>query len=119
MQNRVSGDIFICFGAKNDAYSWVVPFTAFQLVIHSDVHIHLPNILMSDLVGFQVDKYKTFQNIIVEYQINKIVLLFHLSLVKVSGNVSMRVMEQIFHSLRGKSPERFCRTDKSYKDLFS
>ena len=40
-----------------------------QIIIHFDIHIHLPNILITQLIGFQVNQNKTTKMIIIEHKI--------------------------------------------------
>ncbi len=35
---------------QNDSDSWIISFIAFQLIVHPDIHIHLPDILMRYLL---------------------------------------------------------------------
>ncbi len=39
------------------------------LVIHAHIHVHLPDVLMLQFPGFEVEEDKAFQDIIVENQI--------------------------------------------------
>lgn len=44
--------------------------SAFQFIIHPDVHIHLSDILMRYTGGFKVNQQKTLENIVVKDQFN-------------------------------------------------
>ena len=48
----------------------VVIRSAFQFIIHPDVHIHLSDILMRYTGGFKVSQQKTLENIVVKDQVN-------------------------------------------------
>ena len=48
----------------------VVVRSAFQFIIHPDVHIHLSDILMRYTGGFKVNQQKTLENIVVKDQVN-------------------------------------------------
>lgn len=68
---RVFDDGFILAVAQNNTDSGIVVFAAFEVVKHAHIHIHLTDVLMAELAGFQVDDDKTLEQIIVENQVNK------------------------------------------------
>ena len=70
MHNGIAGDILIRFGTQHNAKRGVVAFGAFLFVIHPDIHIHLPHVLMGDSAGFQVDQHKTLENVVVKDEID-------------------------------------------------
>ena len=74
MQDGKSCDILAGFRTKKYANGWIVAFRAFQFIIHSYIHIHLSYVLMGNLGRLQVDQYKTFHQVIVEYQVYVVVL---------------------------------------------
>ena len=74
MQDGKSCDILAGFRTKKYADGRIVAFRALQFIIHSYIHIHLSYVLMGDLGRLQVDQYKTFHQVIVEYQVYVVVL---------------------------------------------
>ncbi len=76
MHNRITSNIIICIRTQHNTDCWVISFTAFQFIVHTDIHIHLFHILMRDLLRFQINKNKTLQYIVVKHQINIIILFF-------------------------------------------
>ena len=59
--------------AKDYAYGRVVVWGIFFLGKISHIHIHLPNVLMSHRILFQINQYEAFQNTMVKDQIHMIV----------------------------------------------
>ena len=80
MHNRITGNIIICIGTKNNTDCWVITLTTFQFIIHTDIHIHLSYILMCYLLCFQVNEDKAFQYVIVEYKVDIVVLLLRMNM---------------------------------------
>ena len=76
VQNRVAGNIFVGLRTKDDADGRVVVLAAHPLIIHPDVHIHLSHVLVRDGRRFEVDQHKRFEDVVVEYEVDKIVFLF-------------------------------------------
>ena len=72
----VSGDIFIRFGTENNPERRIVTLTALQFVIHPDIHIHLSDILMCDLICLKVNQNKTFKDIIVKDKVDIVIIQF-------------------------------------------
>ena len=54
LQDRILCHILTCLRTQNQAYRRIITIRSFQLIIHSDIHIHLPNILMRYLGSLQV-----------------------------------------------------------------
>ena len=80
MHNGISGDIIIGIGAKYNTDRWVIAFAALQFIIHADIHVHLPYVLMRDLLCFQVDEDKAFQYVIVKHEVDVLVLLLRMDM---------------------------------------
>ena len=74
MQDGKSSNVLAGFRTEQYADGRVVAFRAFQLIIHSYIHIHLSNVLMGDFGRLQVDQYEAFHQVIVEYQVYVVVL---------------------------------------------
>ena len=74
MQDGKSCNVLAGFRTKKYADGRIVAFRALQFIIHSYIHIHLAYVLMGDLACLQVDQYKTFHQVIVEYQVYVVVL---------------------------------------------
>ena len=74
-EGRVSCHIRIGLGAKDDADGRVVIWSFFHLVIHLQVHVHLTDILVGDAIYLQVDQDKRFDEVIVKYQVDIVVIL--------------------------------------------
>ena len=72
MQHRIFYHRFIFICAENNAYRWVIIRLLLQIIKHTYVHIHLSDVLMRQLMVFQIYQHKTFQNIIIKNQINVI-----------------------------------------------
>ena len=73
---RIPCNILIGLGAQNDPERGVVALAPFQLIKHSDIHIHLSYVLMSYLSCFKIYQYKAFQNVVVENKVDVVVLFF-------------------------------------------
>ena len=58
--------------------------SAFELVIHPDVHVHLADILMRYLCRLQVDEAEAFEDIVVEDEVDVVVLLFGMDMLLAS-----------------------------------
>lgn len=71
IQNGVLGHIFAGIRAKNKPYCRMVTLSTFQFVVHSDIHIHLPYVLMCYLTNLQIYEQKAFLYVIVEHQVDK------------------------------------------------
>ena len=76
VQHGISGDIFIRFGTENDPERGIVTLASFQFIIHPNIHIHLPDILMRDLIRLKVDQNKTFKDIIVKDKVDLVIIQF-------------------------------------------
>ncbi len=70
-QYGVFGNGGVGFGAEQDADGWVVAFGAFEVIEHPHIHIELPDVLVGDLVGFQLYDYEAFEEVIVKNEINE------------------------------------------------
>lgn len=73
MQNRVPRNVLTSFTAQKNSDCRIVAFLALQIIIHTDIHINLPNILMGNCTHLQVNQNVTFQFNIVEYKVDIIV----------------------------------------------
>lgn len=51
-------------------YCRIVTLCAFQTVVHSHIHIHLPHILTGNLRGFYFNEHKAFLNLVVEHEVD-------------------------------------------------
>ena len=58
MQHRIPGDVAAGFRTEDQSDGRIIAVRAFQLIVHADIHIHLPDILMRNLGGLQVDQQK-------------------------------------------------------------
>ena len=76
VEDRIFGNVLVRIGAKDDANSRVIALAALQFIIHTDVHIHLPYVLMGDFAGFQIHQHKAFEDIVVEHEVDVVVLFF-------------------------------------------
>ncbi len=76
VKHGVSGDIFISILAKKNSNGRIIIFSAFKFIIHSDIHIHLSDILMLYGRSLQINQYEAFQDIVIENKVNKIILSF-------------------------------------------
>ena len=65
--------IAFCFRAEHDADGRVVVFRPFQFIVHSDVHVHLSDILMGNLAHLQIYEDIAFQHHIVEHEVDEVV----------------------------------------------
>ena len=66
-ENLTIVSLWIC---KNQADGGVVVLAAFKFVEHSYIGIHLPDVLMGQLIGFEVNQHKTLEQVVVEHQVN-------------------------------------------------
>lgn len=62
-------DVLACLGAENQADGRVVAFGAFEFIVHPYVHVHLPDILMGDFRGLEINEQKGFQHVVVEDEV--------------------------------------------------
>ena len=62
MEDGEFGDVRIGIRAEDHAQGRIVAPGALQGIVHADVHVHLPDILMGNLRGLQIYKYKAFKN---------------------------------------------------------
>ncbi len=76
MKHRVSGNVLVRLRAEQDTDGGVVACGALQLIVHADIHVHLPNVLMRDFPHLQVDKHVALEFDIVEDKVDVIVLRF-------------------------------------------
>ena len=76
VENGVAGNIRVGFGTQHDANGGIVAFGEFQLVEHTAVHIHLPDILVRDFADFEVYEHIAFEHYIIEYKVYIIVARF-------------------------------------------
>lgn len=58
MQHGVAGDVLVGFRTEDDADGRIVAIVAHQLVVHSDVHIHLSHVLVRNGRRFEVDQHE-------------------------------------------------------------
>mgnify|MGYP004717223995 CR=1 FL=1 len=61
MQNRVAGYIAARFRTEDQTDCRIIAVRAFQLIVHADIHIHLPDILMRNLGVFRSISKKHFK----------------------------------------------------------
>ena len=47
VQYGIAGYVFIRFSTKQEPNGWVVSFLSHHLIVHSHIHIHLSNVLMT------------------------------------------------------------------------
>lgn len=80
MHDGIPGNIIVRVRAQYDSNCRIVSFSSFHFIIHPDVHIHLPNILVCDLFRFQIDQHKAFKNIVIEHKINLVVLFLRMNM---------------------------------------
>lgn len=69
VENRVLGYVFAGFCAEDESDGGVVAFGAFEVIVHSDVHVHLAYVLMGDFGGLEVYEQEGFEEIVVENKI--------------------------------------------------
>lgn len=55
--------------AEDDPQGRVVAVSAFEVIKHPHVHIHLADILMRQFRGLEVDYHEALEQIVVEHQI--------------------------------------------------
>ena len=70
-QRTVPYNRLLLFGTEDNTYRRVVIGLPFKVIKHLDVHVHLPCILMCQLGGFEVKQNKTFQDLVVEHQVDE------------------------------------------------
>ena len=73
VQDGVFGYVLVGFSTKDDTYCRIVNSFLINLIKHSDIHIHLPDILMSDSGGFKIYQEETLQVVIIEYKVDIVV----------------------------------------------
>ena len=66
VEDGILCNILVRVGAKDDTDGRAIPLAALQFIIHTDVHIHLPYVLMGDFAGFQIHQHKAFEDIVVD-----------------------------------------------------
>ena len=76
VQDGVTGNIFVGLRTEDDTDGRIVALAAYPLVIHSYIHIHLPDVLVRNGRRFEVDQYERFENVVVENKVDEVVLLF-------------------------------------------
>lgn len=76
VEDGILCNILIRVGAEDDADGWVIALAALQFVIHTNIHIHLTYVLMGNFAGFQIHQHKTFEDIVVEHEVDVVVLFF-------------------------------------------
>ena len=69
MEYGVFRDVLACLGAENQTDGGVVAFGAFEVVVHPHIHVHLPDILMGDFRGIEVNEQKSLQQVVVEDEV--------------------------------------------------
>lgn len=74
VEHTVEGHVFAGLGAEDDTYGGVVALGALQLVVHAHVHIHLPHVLVRDLVRLQINQEEALEQVVVEHQVDVIVI---------------------------------------------
>ena len=74
VQHGVAGDVLVGFRTKDDTDSRVVALAPYPLVVHPDIHIHLPHVLVRDGRRFEVDQHERFKDVIVENEVDEVVL---------------------------------------------
>ena len=84
-ENGVTSNILACLRTKYNTDGRIVAFRALQLIVHPNIHIHLPHILMGNSSKFQVDEDIAFQYNIIEqtsvYRLAFVIsFIFHSSL---------------------------------------
>lgn len=62
-------DVLACLGAENQTDGGVVAFGAFEVIVHPHIHVHLPDILVGDFRGLEVNEQKGFQQVVVEDEV--------------------------------------------------
>ena len=85
MKYGVFGDVLIRIRTKHKSKRWIVIVSFFEIIIHTDIHIHLSNILMGDFCRFQVNQYKALENVIIKHKIYIIIVFFRVNML-LSGN---------------------------------
>lgn len=74
VEHTVQGHVLAGLGAQDDTYSGVVALGTFHLVVHAHVHVHLPYVLVGDLVRLEVNQEEALEHVVVEHQVNVVVV---------------------------------------------
>ncbi len=73
MEARVSCDVIVHVGAKQDPYRGVVVGLPFPFVVHLNVHVHLANVLVRELARLQIDQHEAFEDVVIENKVDEVV----------------------------------------------
>lgn len=69
VEDRILGDSRIGVRAKQYADSGIVVLSSEQIIIHSNIHIKLSDISMTQLMGLQFEYDKTLHPEVIEYKV--------------------------------------------------
>jgi hypothetical protein len=72
LQYAVFNECRVLFGTKDDAYRRVITRHFAEVFEHPNIHVHLANVLVSQLSDLEIDKNLAFQQVIVEHQIDEV-----------------------------------------------
>jgi hypothetical protein len=70
LHHRVPDDRFALIRAKDDPYGGFVSLRFFEVIKHPPVHIHLPDVLVGELAGLEVNQDKAFQEVVVKDEVD-------------------------------------------------
>jgi len=70
VQHRIFNHGFILLRAENNANSRIVVRALDRVFVKADIHVHLTYVLVRQFTGFQIDKDKTLQYVVVKHKIN-------------------------------------------------
>ena len=75
LKHTITGNVLIGLRAQKDAERRTIIRALDPLVVHADVHIHLPDVLVFDLLGLEVDEHEATEEVIIENEVDVVVLL--------------------------------------------
>ena len=76
IQNGIFNDSFIFVCTEQDANGRIISGTPFEVIEHTDIHIHLPDIAVCEFGCLEVNQHKALEQVVVKHQIDIEMLRF-------------------------------------------
>lgn len=70
VEHGVADNGFVFIGAEDDADCGIVVGSAFDVIEHADIHVHLADVLVAELVDLEVDQHEALEQVVVENEVN-------------------------------------------------
>ena len=69
-EHGVADEGVVLVGAEDDAEGGVVVRAAFEVIEQADIHVHLADVGVGELAGFEIEQDEAFQEVVVEDEIH-------------------------------------------------